>query len=52
MHIVLKRSVVTGAMDLCYEQYIFHISIMKIVAKLINSEQIQPSYKQIFETKF
>jgi len=39
----LKRSVVTGVMGSRYERYIFHICTMKIVAKLINFEQIQPS---------
>jgi len=33
-----------------YERYIFHMCTMKIVAKLINFEQIQPSKKQILET--
>jgi len=31
-----------------YERYIFHMCTMKIVAKLINFEQIEPS-KKIFE---
>jgi len=35
-----------------YEGYIVHMCTMKIVAKLINFEQIQPSKKQIFKTIF
>jgi len=35
-----------------YERYIFHMCTMKIVAKLISFEQIQPSKKQILETTF
>ena len=54
-HIVLKRSAVTGVMSSRYERYIFHMCTMKIVAKLINFEQIQPSknkyLKQIFINK-
>jgi len=34
-----------------YELYIFHMCTMKIVAKLIHFEQIQPSKKQILETQ-
>ena len=34
-----------------YERYIFHMCTMKIVAKLINFEQIQPGKKQIFKHK-
>jgi len=43
----MARSVVTGVMGSRYERY-----IMKIVAKLISFEQIQPSKKQILETIF
>jgi len=35
-----------------YERYIFRMCTMKIVAKLITFEQIQPSKKQIFKTNF
>ena len=51
-HIVLKRSVVTGVMGSRYERYKFYMCTMKIVAKLINFEQIQPSKKQILKTMF
>jgi len=43
---------VTGVMGSRYERYIFHMCTMKIVAKLISFEQIQPSKKQILETIF
>jgi len=42
MHIVLKRSVVTGAMGSRYERYIFHMCTMKIVAKLILCSYANP----------
>ena len=51
-HIVLKRSVVTGVMGSRYERYIFHMYTMKIVAKLINFKQIQPSKKTNFSKKY
>ena len=35
-----------------YKRYIFHMCTMKIVAKLISFEQLQPSKKQILETFF
>jgi len=35
-----------------YERYIFHMCAMKIVAKLISFEQIQPSKKPLLETIF
>ena len=35
-----------------YERYIFYMCTMKIVTKLINFKQIQPSKKQILETIF
>jgi len=35
-----------------YKRYIFHMFTMKIVAKLISFEQLQPSKKQILETIF
>jgi len=39
-------------MDSRNKRYIFHMCTMKIVAKLISFEQIQPSKKQILETFF
>ena len=45
-------SVVTGVMCSRYERYIFHMCAMKIVAKLISFEQIQPSKKPLLETIF
>ena len=39
-------------MGLRYERYIFHMCAMKIVAKLISFEQIQPRKKQLLETIF
>jgi len=43
---------VIGVMGSRYERYIFYMCTMKIVAKLYNFEQIQPSKKQIFKTLF
>jgi len=35
-----------------YERYIFHMCTMRIVAKLINFEQIQPSKKTNIRNNF